>query len=117
MCELTNNMWWTELCKPGSLLSEMLTVCVDSMKHFMPLVVTPSFNIQFITFCIMYTLPSLPPPPETPTTNPIAFTYQHRTNETVTMPCVVCFKAECVLCRKAFRKLTSVVSSCSSTPT
>jgi len=81
-----------ELCKPESLLSEMLTVCVDSMKHLMPLVVTPSFNIQFITFCIMYTLPSLPSPPESPTTNPTACTYQHRTNETVTMPCVVCLK-------------------------
>jgi len=63
-------MWWTELRKPESLLSETLTVCVVSMKHLMPLVVTPSFNIQFITFCIMYTLPSLPPPPETPIPTP-----------------------------------------------
>lgn len=58
----------------------------------MPLVTTPSFNIQFITFCIMYKLPSLPSTPETPTTNLTAFTYQHRTNETVTMPRVVCLK-------------------------
>lgn len=26
ICELTNNMWWTELSKPRSILSEMLIV-------------------------------------------------------------------------------------------
>jgi hypothetical protein len=39
----------------------------------MPLVVAPSFNFQFITFCIMYV--SLPP-----SNSPLA--YQNRTNET-----------------------------------
>jgi hypothetical protein len=34
----------------------MFTEWIDKYNIAMPLVVAPSFNIQFITFCIMYVL-------------------------------------------------------------
>jgi hypothetical protein len=65
MCELTNRVWRTELCRLRPLLSEMLmfTGCIDKYNIIMTLVVAPSFRIHFITFCFMYVLLSPTPTP------------------------------------------------------
>jgi hypothetical protein len=60
MCGLTHNVLRMELHRFRPLLTEMLmSAC---LLYIMPLVVTSSFNIQFITLCIMYTPPNPPPP-------------------------------------------------------